>query len=246
MQGIYAAPAGRLSARAIFGGGRRPRPRLAAPAGGMGQFVDRLHRRLVERGVRFSFAAPAASLDEGQPVAVCTSAPAAARLLAPWAPGLAKTVGALHVSALATVTAFFRPQVDDLHGFGVLFPRASGVQALGALANTDIFEGRGSFRSETWIYGSRDEAVTGWSEATVREALMSDRCTLTGRRDEPLSVHVTRWPEAIPVYDDTVSRVAGAISTLPPWIAVAGNYLGSIGVSRLLDVAEQAAARLDS
>ena len=46
MQGIYASPARELSARAIFDGRKRGPRRLAAPAGGMGQFTSRLHERL--------------------------------------------------------------------------------------------------------------------------------------------------------------------------------------------------------
>ena len=46
MQGIYASPARELSARAIFDGRKRGPRRLAAPAGGMGQFISRLHERL--------------------------------------------------------------------------------------------------------------------------------------------------------------------------------------------------------
>jgi oxygen-dependent protoporphyrinogen oxidase len=246
MQGIYAAPADQLSASLIFGGGRRPRPRMAAPAGGMGQFVERLHRRLVDRGVHFAFAEPATRLDADRPVAVCTGAPAAARLLAPWAPRLAEAVAQVRVSGLASVTAFFEPRPDDLRGFGVLFPRGAQVDALGVLINTDIFEGRGRARSETWIYGNREGAVTAWSDARLRDALVADRRTLNGRHVEPLTIHIARRPEAIPVYDDTVSRVANALDTLPPWIAVAGNYLGQIGVSRLLEVAEKAARRLEA
>ena len=46
------------------------------------------------------------------------------------------------------------------------------------------------------------------------------------------------------MYDRSIADVAGALATLPPRVALAGNYLGRIGVAALLEVAEQAAARL--
>ena len=139
---------------------------------------------------------------------------------------------------------FFDPHVDDVHGFGVLFPRASGVRALGVLFNTDIFAGRGSVRSESWIVGDRDLGMTTWADDRLREALTGDRQLLTGRRDTPLSVHVTRWSQAIPVYDRTILDLKRELPALPVWLALAGNYLGTIGIAALLVRAESAAARL--
>jgi protoporphyrinogen oxidase len=69
---------------------------------------------------------------------------------------------------------------------------------------------------------------------------------MTGRHSDPLSMHITRWPEAIPVYDDAVGRVVEARTTLPPWLGLAGNYLGAIGVAALLRQAAAAADRLAS
>ena len=60
------------------------------------------------------------------------------------------------MTGLETVTTFFAPHPEDLHGFGVLFPRGAGIDALGVLFNTSIFANRGSLRSETWIYAIDD------------------------------------------------------------------------------------------
>ena len=244
MQGIYAATAGELSARAIFDGRKRGRRRLAAPAGGMGQFIARLHERLANRGVRFSFNTSIDRLHPAIATVIATPATSAAQLLAPHAPALAARVSSIRVAPLVTVTMFFDPHIDDVRGFGVLFPRASGVRALGALFNTDIFAGRGSGRSETWIVGDRDAGMTNWTDDRLREALTGDRQLLTGRRDVPLAVHVTRWPEAIPIYDRTIVALREELPALPPWLALAGNYLGTIGIAALLGRGEAAARRL--
>jgi oxygen-dependent protoporphyrinogen oxidase len=244
MQGIYASPARELSARAIFGGRKKGPRRMAAPAGGMGQFITRLHERLADRGVRFSFNTVVDRLEPRVATIVATAAPAAARLMAPHAARVALHAAAIRVAPLATVTMFFERRPGDLHGFGVLFPQAAGVQALGVLHNTDIFEGRGPSRSETWIVGDRDAGMTRWSDDRLRQALAEDRAVVTGRRDQPLAVHLTRWPEAIPVYDEAVLELRNTTEALPPWLGVTGNYLGKIGVAALLDQAHSAVARI--
>ena len=244
MQGIYASPARELSARAIFDGRKRGSRRLAAPAGGMGQFISRMHERLADRGVRFSFNTEIDRLDPSIATVIATPATSAAQLIAPHAPVLAGRISAIRMAPLVTVTMFFAPHVDDVRGFGVLFPYASGVRALGALFNTDIFAGRGTVRSETWIVGDRDIGMTDWADDRLREALTGDRQLLTGRRDTPLALYVTRWHQAIPVYDRAIIALKEELHALPAWLTLAGNYLGTIGVGGLLARAESASARL--
>jgi len=125
LQGVYASSPDVLSARAVFGSGRRLRGVLAAPVGGMGELVDRLHTRLSARGVTFEFGQPVDRIDSSAPVVVCTDAPAASRLLAPQAAGVARAIARIRQVALRPVTAFFEPKAGDLCGFGVLFPRGT-------------------------------------------------------------------------------------------------------------------------
>jgi oxygen-dependent protoporphyrinogen oxidase len=139
--------------------------------------------------------------------------------------------------SLVTATAFFKPTPHDLRGFGVLFPRSSKVAALGVLFNSDIFPGRSHLRSETWIYH-------GEGGAKLSDRLEADRLILTGRADHSVAVYITPRPNALPLYDGAVLGAAAAVEDLPPTLAVAGNYLGSLGVSRLVDGGAAAAARL--
>jgi protoporphyrinogen/coproporphyrinogen III oxidase len=245
MQGIYAAPASDLSAAVIFGGRKKGPRAMIAPANGMGSFATSLHARLVERGVRFSFNHEVATIDPSVPTIVATNATAAARLLRAHAPELASRIAAVRVSPLLTATMFFEPDAADRRGFGVLFPQASGVSSLGVLFNADIFEDRSRQRSETWIVGDRSASLTSRSDADLLRMLAEDRRALTGRSAEPLSAFISRWPQAIPVYNDAIAAVVDALPALPPRLALAGNYLGRIGVAALLEVAELAAARLE-
>ncbi|MCC7042281.1 MAG: FAD-dependent oxidoreductase [Acidobacteria bacterium] len=240
MQGVYATPADRLAAAAIFGRRRRARGQSAAPPGGMGEFIGRLYDDLRARGVTFSFNAAADFIGGNLPTVICTKAPAAASLVTPHAPGLAAALGRVDMTGIETVTTFFEPRPDDVQGFGVLFPRGSGIDALGVLFNTSIFRNRGAFRSETWIYAV-DETT---SATTPADRVAADREVLTGRRDPMLAIHPTRRPAALPVYDARVLALEPRLPELPPWLALSGNYLGQIGVSTLLARAETTVAAL--
>ena len=87
--------------------------------------------------------------------------------------------------------------------------------------------------------------MTTWADDRLREALTGDRQLLTGRRDTPLAVHVTRWQSGdsgLRPHDRRICK--RELPALPAWLALAGNYLGTIGVAALLARAESAAARL--
>jgi oxygen-dependent protoporphyrinogen oxidase len=248
LQGIYASPPTELSAAALFGKGRPRGGKLAAPAGGMGELIDLLHDTLARRGVTFEFDRPFGPADLAAPAAaaICTDAPAAARLLAPHAPALAAAIARIRMVSVVVVTAFFPPRPDDLRGFGVLFPRSAGVRALGVLFNAEIFAGRSDGRSETWIYGDLDPAAVPADDGQARTAVVQDRAVLTGRSEAPVAAYVTRRIRALPVYDSAVLEARGAAHALPARLAIAGNYLGRLGVSSLLTGAADAAARLTS
>ena len=241
LNGIYASPPDRLSARAVAGSRPKGKREFIAPPDGMGQFIERLHAALVRRDVSFRFCLTMSpdALEAGRPTVVATSANAAAKLLALHAPAFAAAAARVVVAPMSPVTAFFTPREQDLHGFGVLFPRGVGISALGVRFNGDIFAGRGPLRSETWIYSGAGSDVP-----TLTHMLRVDRTRVFGDDREPVALHPTIWPQAIPVYSDAVLATAAAQATLPPWLAVAGNYLGRIGVTGLVDVAAELAERI--
>jgi oxygen-dependent protoporphyrinogen oxidase len=246
LQGIYASPPAELSASALFGKTRAPRGKLTTPAGGMGELINRLHDRLCASGVSFEFgcAVSAADLNPSIKTVICTSAPEAARLLTPHAPALASAVGRIRMVSIVVATAFFEPDAKDLKGFGVLFPRSSGVRALGALFNAEIFEDRSRMRSETWFYGDLDALALPATDTETAALISTDRAVLTGRSDPPVACYVTRHRDALPVYDAAILDALAALPDLPPRLAIAGNYLGRLGVSSLLEGASDAASRV--
>jgi oxygen-dependent protoporphyrinogen oxidase len=243
LQGVYAVPGAQLSARAVFSH-RARRGSLIAPRDGMGALIGKLHETLRARGVRFEFNARVTVLNDGTPTAICTDAPATAELLSAAAPDVAGAFRRIQMTSLRTVTAFFRPHDGDLHGYGVLFPRAGSIRALGVVFNDDAFPNRSPHRSETWIY----EGASLHGTLDVIDAMTLDRSVFTSRHDSPIGEPFVPPAAEIPIYDAELARAIDVVDGggLPSHIALAGNYLGRLGVSKLIDGAAEAADRLIS
>jgi oxygen-dependent protoporphyrinogen oxidase len=250
LQGLYAAPADQLAASAVVTSGgsivRRSRgTKIVAPAGGMSALMNRLVERLGQRAATITFGKHVTALDPSIPTVVATCARAASALVAPHAPRLGASLASLPMTTLGLATAFFRPDDRDLHGFGVLFPRGCGVEALGVRFDSDIFpDDERKWRVETWI--TRTDPASGRppDSSTLWRSAAADRLVVTGHTDEPVAVVTScRW-QSLPLYGAGVLEVQRHLADLPPWLALAGNYMGRLGASKLLDVAGEAAARV--
>ncbi|HSQ24936.1 MAG TPA: FAD-dependent oxidoreductase, partial [Pyrinomonadaceae bacterium] len=245
--GIYAGDPERLSASLIFGRAALPdhlatnRPQKAkvrgtvAPANGMQQLIDGLQNYLEKAGVEFQFdQGPTASAADR--ALVCLSARAAADCLAQVAPALSAAIREIEMLSIATVTCFYATNAAKLNGFGCLFPRDQGFRARGVLFNDSIFEGRGPARAETWIFGGAlDPGVVKLTDPEFADLIASERERFYGKKDQPLDIYVTRWPNALPHYSIELERVLGTLPSPPDNVALVGNYLGRIGLAKILE-----------
>jgi hypothetical protein len=107
---------------------------------------------------------------------------------------------------------------------------------------SDTFPGPDA-RVETWIGQLDDESTSAFGDSQWPSSVAADRILLTGRAEAPLAV-VTTWPQALPIYSAEMVAIRRQLPTLPPWIALGGNYMGRLGASKLLEVAAEAAARI--
>ena len=128
-----------------------------------------------------------------------------------------------------------------------MFPRGQGFRALGVLFNSSIFEGRGPAHSETWMFGGALDCEAGQlKNEALAELIARERARLYRRIDQPLAIHPTYWPQALPHYSIDLERL---LLTFPAWprdVALVGNYLGGIGLSQIIDRAAHVAARFSS
>lgn len=256
--GIYAGDPKALSASLIFRRVALPtelrttptaRGRLrgtVAPPAGMQQLIDALCAYLQQAGVEFSFN-QSARMQPGEVAVVCTSARGAATYLSDIAPELTRQLEKIEMLPLVSATCFYASEPTNLRGFGCLFPRGQGFRSLGVLLNTYIFEGRGPAHSETWILGGAlDREVLQLDDNELQQLIANERQQLYGRHEEPLDVHLTRWPEALPHYSTELEQVLTTLPSLPRGVGLVGNYLGRIGLTGMVERAAQVAGNFSN
>jgi len=245
--GIYAGDSQRMSASLIFGRAALPdhlhtnRPErgkvhgTVAPPNGMQQLIDGLYDYLNRAGVEFRLDHPDTA-EEACPTVVCLSAPAASEYLTKLAPELSRALGEVEMLSIATVTCFYPPEAARLKGFGCLFPGDQGFRSRGVLFNDCIFEGRGPAHAETWIFGGAlDPEVVTLSDQAFAELIASERERFYGYTDEMLDIHITRWPKALPHYSIDLEHILITLPSPPVQIGLVGNYLGRIGLAKILE-----------
>jgi len=245
--GIYAGDPEQLSASLIFGRASLPdhlettrpakskRRGTVAPPNGMQQLIDGLRNYLGHAGVEFQFNRDA-PVTVNEATVVCLSASSAARYFTEAAPELGELLGQIEMLSLATVTCFYSTNAAKLNGFGCLFPRDQGFRARGVLFNDSIFAGRGPAHAETWIFGgSLDPDVVKVTDAEFAGLIASERAKFYRSEDEPLDTYVTRWPNALPHYSIGLEKILTALPPPPKNVALVGNYLGRIGLAKILE-----------
>jgi oxygen-dependent protoporphyrinogen oxidase len=245
---MYAGDPACLSASLVFGRGRRSGAPVSkgvvAPATGMQQLIDALEGHLRKRDVRIRLNT-AARLDGSTPVVICTSARDAADCLREVAPAASQALSTVDMLPLVRITAFYPDEAHHQRGRGILFPRGGDIRALGVVFNANIFPDREGQYSESWIYGgAADRDVVHLSEDDLTALMDRDRQVLCGRSVPPAARLVHRWRAALPHYDLQLESVRASGFDLPEGVFLAGNYVGGIGVTMLLEQAAAVASRV--
>lgn len=246
VQGVYGTTAENLSAELIVGPmlqktAKLPRGQLRgsiSAKGGMQEVTDKLGQWLQSQGVQIHFSQDVEVKklqSEFAAVIVATSHIQAVPLLDQVAPAAAAALKKVPAISLSTCVLGFKS--SPLRGFGCLFPREEGFRALGVLFNTDIFPGRGRGRSESWIFGgdvTSDDDVVAWA--------LADRQRMCGLTEAPRMQRVHRHLKALPLYgfelrdflrSDYLTPERRLKESESP-VYLTGNYLGSIGLGKIL------------
>lgn len=254
-QGIYAGDVSRLSATLVLGKFflrnhfRRPRVKgIISPAKGMGQLIEHLRLYLEKQGAVFHFGRSFdwKEVKKETPVIICTSADQAAEILRPKLAELAQALEKVEMLPLVSVTLFYDKKPNAFQGFGCLFPRSEGFDALGVLYNNSIFEGRSSMNSETWIFGgAHKKDVCLWDDSYILSKIQVERMKMLGYRTQPVGHRIYRWPQAIPHYTTDLEQLQADLGR-PHHdnIHLMGNYLGEIGLGSIAERAKGLAEQL--
>lgn len=158
---------------------------------------------------------------------ICTEASMASQLLnGSWAEG-ARLLERLEYLPLSSVTVL-APEIPETRGvFGYLFPRTSGIHALGVLFNREIFPHRAGM---TFILPGTDDI-----ESKVR----SDLERLSWPQG-PLKLH--SWTKALPRYNQGRTTTLKAIQhdpERPLELVLFGNYVAGISLRDMIQTASE-------
>lgn len=253
LQGVYAGDGQTLSASLLLGplfGGKKSKYRgLVSFKHGMAELFRAMEKRIVESGGQLHFGQTARLEDLRGIRIVATSAPAAAEIFKSTEPQVSQSLGQIPTASLLNITVQFHSPA--LEGFGCLIPRGEKARVLGVLINSCIFGRASSAASETWIYGgATDPEILRLQDRELMDLLLLERKMLFGRTEPALGFRIHRWPQGLPDYNIGLEQV---LEQLRPKlhdlerqkrIYVLGNYLGGIGLSKILDRSEELIERL--
>ena len=225
LQGVYADDPENMSAPLVLAPFfRSKKSHMVAPEKGMGDLVNQLVVWLKKHCVDLYTNSPYTLPKKWTyPHIICTDI----KSLPSFHPALIKSARVKTLSLVST-TVFFRPSLEDLDGFGCLFPKAENFFHLGVLFNNCIFENRSQYRSETWI-GKGNHL----SDEELLKKVLQDRLRI--QKDTKIeSFQITRWSNVLPRYGKSLEEFLEDLH-LPPQLYLNGNYLGRIGLSGILE-----------
>lgn len=263
MQGIYGTTPAHLDANLILSSflnkKKDAQPKLpkekrgsVSPKEGMGSFMRGLSRYLEQNGVQIHYN-QSAGIEElkndGGVVILATPMHEAAHLLKDQFSSVAHHLHDLPTVGLTTATLFAPKQFDlNLKGFGCLFPKIENFHSLGVLFNHYIFANscEDSHISETWILPYKK----GFSNEMIADYIYEDRCKLreTQRSNfDQFDLHISHWPKALPQYDRHLSEWLQGNDQdrlKEQNIYLTGNYLGSLGLTKIIEYNHNLAEKL--
>lgn len=248
MAGVFGTDLSQLSASLLydyFFKYRNKRKRgslrgLCAPEQGMQSFIDILAKALKNLGVEIHLESEE-RIYADEPVVIATNAKVASELLINRDEWLSDQLANIKYLPLTSVTLGFKDAEEKLEGFGCLFPHCENFNSLGVLFNTSIFPHRGPYQTETYILPfceNRQDALL--------QKIQLDRQKLYRKASVqvPDEVQVHSWSEALPLYDVNLENFLNKM-ILPQNVFLTGNYLGRIGLTKILEHNKEIADRIE-
>jgi oxygen-dependent protoporphyrinogen oxidase len=249
MQGIYACESTNLSASLILGPlfnkNREKYSGLLTGPNGMQDLIDALEKALLALGVQIHLNSEIKLTHLRGPIVICSSAAGAAAVTRELYPPLSQTLARIRMASVVSVKVFFAQAQTQFKGFGCLIPRVgTSYKTLGVLMNSYIFAGRDKTYNETWILGgSQADQIVKMSDAELTQLIQNERAEFFKTTDTVLHAKVDRWDKALPAYDIELEKILKQID-LPAGLYLHGNYLGGLGLSKILERGDRLAQEL--
>ncbi|HKY05106.1 MAG TPA: protoporphyrinogen oxidase [Blastocatellia bacterium] len=183
---------------------------------------------------------------------IAVPARAASRLLTPISDELGRLLEQIEYPPLSIVyLAYDESKIKTrLDGFGFLAAPSEGMNVLGCVWNTALFENRapkGKALLTTFIGGARRPETARLTDAELARTAHSELQQVLGIESDPQVVAITRWDRAIPQYNLGHAHRVRRIETLAGQIgglALIGNYLRGVSTGDCIKEADRAAREL--
>jgi oxygen-dependent protoporphyrinogen oxidase len=185
---------------------------------------------------------------------VAAPAAAAASLVEPLSAELSGLVREISYAPLAILyLAYDKSAVStSLHGFGFLAVPGEGLNILGCVWNSSLFEGRapaGKVLLTVFIGGARNPGAARLGDAELVSIAHQELQKVLGITGEPQPVSITRYERAIPQYNLGHAARVRRIETLLkeiPGLLLTGNYLHGVSTGDCIKEADRLAREVDS
>ena len=206
---------------------------------------------IARRASQWSVQVADGSTLEADRLVLAVSAARAATLLDDFDPALARALDAIPFAGLAMVALAFR-QADTgpLDGYGYLVSRDEGLDTLGVVWESSVFEGRaprGTGLLRVMLGGALRPDVHARPESALIETARREVAHVMGISAVPLETWVRRFPGAIAQYDlghaVRVARVR-SIAASHPGLVLCGTSYDGISFTSAMASAAQAAGRV--
>jgi oxygen-dependent protoporphyrinogen oxidase len=191
------------------------------------------------------------TVSEAAGVIIATPAYAAAAMLSPLAPELARELREIPYSSTATVTLAYRESdiMRDL-GFGFIAPAIESRKILACTFSSVKYSGRapeGCVLLRAFIGGALQPSLFEQDDRAMEAAVRQELAALLGITAEPLFCRIHRHPRSMAQYHvghlARVERIEQSVKKLPG-LALAGNAYRGVGIADCVHSGEQAAESL--
>jgi len=172
-------------------------------------------------------------------VVLASPAHATAGIISGVDPAMAQVLGEIPYASMTVVCfGYERERIAcDLNGFGYLIPKGEGMNTLGTLWDSSIFENRapeGKVLLRSMLGGACFPDYVNLSDAEVMQRVRGDLQAIMGITAEPSFVTIFRHPQAIPQYTvGHAKRLTALQERAPahPGLFLTGNSYRGIGLN---------------
>ncbi|HEY6330495.1 MAG TPA: protoporphyrinogen oxidase [Blastocatellia bacterium] len=185
-------------------------------------------------------------------VVVATTAFAASRLVAPLSEELGRLLAEIEYPPLVIVNlAYNKAEINaSLDGFGFLAVPGEGLNVLGCVFNSSLFEDRapaGKALLTCFVGGARNPILARRQDSDITDLVHADLKKVLGINGEPRVVALTRYDRSIPQYNLGHAERTRKIDSIVDGIKglkLIGNYLHGVSTGDCIKEAEQTAKKI--